>query len=116
MIKSISSTGRYLQVQGGNSGSNYINGYSGAQGVGNLRFNTANQNMEIWDGSNWIVMATGHVMVGLDAEAVELLDWARAKRQQEERITKLAQQHPGIQDLQQKLEIMIALVNQDSVA
>ena len=115
MIKSISSTGRYLQVQGGNSGSNYINGYSGAQGVGNLRFNTANQNMEIWDGSNWIVMATSHATVGLDAEAVELLDWVRAKRQQEQRIEQLAQQHPGIQDLQQKLEVMIALVNQESL-
>jgi len=115
MIKSISSTGRYLQVQGGNSGSNYINGYSGAQGVGNLRFNTANQNMEIWDGSNWIVMATSHATVGLDAEAVELLDWARAKLLQEQRIERLAKKHPGIQDLQQKLEVMIALVNQESL-
>ena len=115
MIKSISSTGRYLHASG-SAGSNYINHYGGAQGVGNLRFNTANQNMEIWDGSNWIVMATSHATVGLDAEAVELLDWARAKRAQEQRIKQLAQQHPGIQDLQQKLEVMIALVNQDSVA
>jgi hypothetical protein len=114
MIKSISSTGRYLNATG-SAGSNYINHYSGAQGVGNLRFNTANQNMEIWDGSNWIVMATSHATVGLDAEAVELLDWAKTKRAQEQRIKQLAQQHPGIQDLQQKLEVMIALVNQESL-
>jgi hypothetical protein len=114
MIKSISSTGRYLNATG-NAGSNYINHYSGAQGVGNMRFNTGTQNIEIWDGSNWIVMATSHATVGLDSEAVELLDWARAKRHKEERIKELAQQHPGIQDLQQKLEVMIALVNQESL-
>ena len=94
MIKSISSTGRYFHTSGG-GGTNYINNYSGAQGLGNMRFNAT---------------------VGLDAEAIELLDWAKAKKQEEHRLKALAKQHPGIQDLQQKLEIMVALVNQDSVA
>ena len=115
MIKSISSTGRYFHTSGG-GGTNYINNYSGAQGLGNMRFNTASQQIEIYDGSSWIQLATGHATVGLDAEAIELLDWAKAKKQEEHRLKALAKQHPGIQDLQQKLEIMVALVNQDSVA
>ena len=112
MIKSISSTGRYLRVSGGEGGT-YINNFSGAQGVGNIRFNTVNQRIEIWDGNNWKELAMSFATVGLDPEAVELLDWARDKRQQDERLKKLAKQHPGIQDLQQKLDIMIALVDQD---
>jgi hypothetical protein len=112
MIKTIGSTGRYLHAHSG-GGTNYVNNYNGAQGVGNLRFNTASQSMEIWDGTVWIQMVTSHAMVGLDADAIELLDWAKAKRQEELRIKELAKQHPGIQDLQQKLDIMIALVNQD---
>lgn len=115
MIKSINSNSRYLGISGGEGG-NYINHFSGAQGVGNMRFNTVNQRIEIWDGTSWIELATSFATVGLDPEAVELLDWARDKRQEELRIKKLAKQHPGIQDLQQKLEIMVALVSQDSVA
>ena len=80
MIKSISSTGRYFHTSGG-GGTNYINNYSGAQGLGNMRFNTASQQIEIYDGSSWIQLATGHATVGLDAEAIELLDWAKAKKQ-----------------------------------
>lgn len=115
MIKSISPNSRYLLVTG-NAGSNYVNNYGGAQGVGNMRFNTATQNIEIYDGNNWTQLAIAHATVGLDQEAVELLDWAREKRRQEQRLAELAQQHPGIQDLQQKLDIMVALVSQDSVA
>ena len=115
MIKSISSTGRYFHTSGG-GGTNYVNNYSGAQGLGNMRFNTASQHIEIYDGSAWIQMVTSHATVGLDAEAIEILDWAKAKRREEQHLKELAQRHPGILDLQQKLEIMVALVNQDSVA
>ena len=112
MIKSINSNSRYLGISGGEGG-NYINHFSGAQGVGNMRFNTVDQRIEIWDGNIWKELDMQYVSVGLDQEAVELLDWARDKRQQDERLKKLAKQHPGIQDLQQKLDIMIALVDQD---
>ena len=112
MIKSINSNSRYLGISGGEGG-NYINHFSGAQGVGNMRFNTVDQRIEIWDGNIWKELDMQYVSVGLDQEAVELLDWARDKRQQDLRIKKLAKQHPGIQDLQQKLGIMIALVDQD---
>jgi hypothetical protein len=114
MIKSINSNSRYLGISGGEGG-NYVNHFSGAQGVGNMRFNTVDQRIEIWDGTSWIQLATGHATVGLDAEAIELLDWAKAKRQEEQRLKSLAKQHPGIQDLQQKLDIMVALVNQESL-
>jgi hypothetical protein len=112
MIKNITPAGRYIRVSGNHPGT-YINNYSGAQGIGNMRFNTAEQRIEIWDGNSWRELDMQHVTVGLDPEAVELLDWAKAKYSEESRIKELAQQHPGIQDLQQKLDIMIALVNQD---
>ena len=112
MIKSITSLSRYIHVSKNHPGT-YINHYTGAQGIGNMRFNTADQRIEIWDGNIWKELDMQYVSVGLDQEAVELLDWARDKRQQDERLKKLAKQHPGIQDLQQKLDIMIALVDQD---
>ena len=74
MIKYITKTGRYIDVGGGLSANNYINSYSGAQGVGNLRFNTSNQTMEVYDGNIWTALAMGSASIGLNLEAEELLE------------------------------------------
>ncbi len=68
MIKGITQ-GKYITVTGGQPGSNYVNNYSGAQGVGNMRFNTSTQNIEIWDGSNWVTFNTSYATVGLSPDA-----------------------------------------------
>jgi hypothetical protein len=82
MIKNITASGRYVQVTGGNA-STYINGNHGAQGVGNMRYNTSNQCMEVYDGNTWIMINLDHASVGLNVEAEALLDWARKKRDEE---------------------------------
>lgn len=82
MIKSITPSGRYITVSGSNA-STYVNGYSGAQGVGNMRFNTSTQNMEVFDGNSWITLSMDYTSVGLNHEAESLLDWARKKRDEE---------------------------------
>jgi hypothetical protein len=82
MIKNITPIGRYITVSGGNS-STYVNGYSGAQGVGNMRFNTSTQNMEVFDGNSWVTLNMDYASVGLNGEAESLLDWARKKRDEE---------------------------------
>ena len=82
MLKDITASGRYVQVSGG-GGSTYVNGYSGLQGVGNMRYNTSNQNMEVFDGNNWVQLSMGYSSVGLTGEAESLLDWAREKRNEE---------------------------------
>jgi hypothetical protein len=82
MIKNIAPIGRYITVSGGNA-STYVNGYSGAQGVGNMRFNTSTQNMEVFDGNSWMTLNMDYASVGLNGEAESLLDWARKKRDEE---------------------------------
>jgi len=98
MIKNISSSGKYINVIG-ESVANYINNYSGAQGVGNIRFNTTNQTMEVYDGMAWITLQMGHVNVGLNAEAESLLDWAKKKRDEELELATLAETNTTIRDL-----------------
>ncbi len=82
MISNVFPTGRYVQVSGGTA-STYVNGYSGAQGIGNMRYNTSSQRMEVFDGSGWVQLNMGSVSVGLNGEAESLLDWARERRNQE---------------------------------
>lgn len=96
MIKGINSSGRYLTVTGGGVCPNYINNYSGAQGVGNIRFNTTNQNTEVFDGNNWQTLSSSYATVQLSSEAEELLDWARKQRDREKELSVLAKTHPAI--------------------
>ena len=96
MIKGIDIGGRYITVSGGTPGSNYINNYSGAQGIGNMRFNTTNQNIEIWNGNTWITMQSSYATVQLDVEAISLLDWAKEKRAEEWKIKELIKTNPAV--------------------
>lgn len=98
MIKNITATGKYIQVNGG-AGSTHINNYGNAQGVGNVRYNTINQNFEIYDGNNWVTFNAGYSQVGLTGEAESLLDWVRVKRLEEEYLNKEAETYPVLKDL-----------------
>jgi hypothetical protein len=103
MIKNITPIGRYITVSGGNS-STYVNGYSGAQGVGNMRFNTSTQNMEVFDGNSWVTLNMDYASVGLNGEAESLLDWARKKRDEELAWQNLAQTSEAVKIALDNLE------------
>ena len=118
MIKAIHSNGRYMQVIGG-SASTYVNGNPGAQGVGNLRFNTSGQRLEVYDGSSWQELNMPHASVGLNAEAEQAIDWVRRQMEQEHRLEALAKQHPAVADAleavkqaQEQVRIIAALVQE----
>jgi hypothetical protein len=95
MIKNIHASGRYMTITGGNA-STYVNGYSGALGIGNVRYNTNNQTMEVFDGNNWTTIAMDHATVGLNGEAESLLDWARQKRDEELTWESLAKENQAV--------------------
>ena len=103
MIKNITASGRYVQVSGGGSGT-YVNGYSGLQGVGNMRYNTTNQCMEVFDGNSWVTIAMDYATVGLNSEAESLLDWARKKRDEELMWQSLANENKAVKIALDNLE------------
>lgn len=96
MIKGITA-GRYINIQNGQPASNYVNNYSGGQGVGNVRFNTTTQNMEVFDGNNWMQLAMNYAQVELNGEAQMLLDWARQERNRQAQRQSLIQNNPALQ-------------------
>lgn len=95
MIKGITANSSWITVQNGNT-SNYVNGYSGAQGVGNLRFNTTNQNIEVWDGNMWQQLNMSHATVDLSPEAQALLAWAREQRDRQLHRERLIKDNPAL--------------------
>ena len=119
MIKHVVGYGKYMNVVGGTP-SNYVNNYTGAQGLGNMRFNTVNQGIEVYDGNSWMHLQMGHVNVGLNAEAESLLDWARTKRNEELELEALAETNATIKDLlntikqkQEQISIVRTLIKKE---
>lgn len=96
MIKGINSSGRYINVQGGHGSSTYVNSFSGAQGVGNVRYNTSSQNMEVFDGNNWQMIIMNHATVELTPDAEALLEWARLERTKQRVMEDRIQKNPAL--------------------
>ena len=99
MIKTVNGAGRYVMVQGGFPSTTYINTSSGYMNVGDVRFNTNIQMLEVYDGNRWIEMNTSHASVGLTPDAEMALDWATKKRNEEMALEAKAKDNPAIADL-----------------
>ena len=96
MIRSITHSGKYVQVSGGMHTNPYIS--PGASGAGMMRWNPNMNTIEINDGNSWQTLSTAIPSIGLTSEAESLLDWARVRRDEEYRIAALAAQHPIVAD------------------
>jgi hypothetical protein len=75
-----------------------MNNYSGAQGLGNIRFNTTLQGLEVYDGSLWQPIQMDTVNLSLTSDAVDAIAWADQKRHEELRMQTLAEKHPAVAD------------------
>jgi hypothetical protein len=97
MIKNVYGSGRYLTAYSNNA-SNYMNNFGGAQGLGDLRFNTVHQCLEVYNGSMWHPLSMSDVSVSLTQDAVDAIDWADQKRKEEHDIRVLAEKYPAVAD------------------
>ena len=120
MIKSIQTNSPFLTVSGGNPGSTYIGNYGNAPGIGNMRYNPNSQNIEVFDGTNWVIIQSNHAYISLDAQAVSLLEWARKKRDEEYEMERLAESSPVIKDLinqvkekQEQIKVVQTLIKEE---
>lgn len=99
MIKTVNGTGRYVMVQGGFPATTYINTSSGFMNVGDVRFNTNMQRLEVYDGNMWVELNTSHASVGLTPDAELAIDWAKQKLNEELALERKAKDNPAIADL-----------------
>lgn len=106
--------GRGIVCSGGGASSPYINMSNPSAGM--VRYN--GNNLEVYDGSSWLTMTSSYYDISLDVDTIELLEWARSKRDEELRLKQLAEKHPAMQDAidalnqaKEKVQIVAALVN-----
>ena len=72
----------------------YIQNYG--QLSGQVKYNTATQNLEVYDGVNWSPINQAYATIDLTDETKNILEWAMKKMQDEAILTSLAAKHPAI--------------------
>jgi hypothetical protein len=65
-------------VSAGNTSLPYVNQNNANPMQGMIR--VWGNDMQVFDGNNWMTMSTSYATVSLDAETQELLQWARTQR------------------------------------
>ena len=80
MIKGLQSiTG--ITVSGGNTALPYVGPNSNNPMTGMIRINGTE--MEVFNGSGWQMLSTSYATVGLDQDVLDIVQWARKKRDEE---------------------------------
>ena len=99
MIKTVNGMGRYMMVNGGMPATTYMNPSSGYMSVGDVRYNSMMQRLEVYDGQMWLELNTSHASIGLTPDAEMAIDWATRKRNEELALEQKAKNNPTIADL-----------------
>ena len=94
MIRNITG-GPGVIVNGGNNVSQYINQNINNPMQGMIRLNGSD--FQVFDGSNWLMLTTGHPSVGLDDETLDLLQWARETKNREFSRESRVRSNPALQ-------------------
>jgi len=70
-----------ITVSGGNTALPYVGPNTSNPMTGMLRIHGTE--MEVFNGSNWQMLSTSYATVGLDQDVLDLVQWARKKREEE---------------------------------
>ena len=109
MIKNINSTSQFLAVTG--TSSPYVG--NNGNGAGMVRFNNSSQSLEAFDGNIWMTIANNYASVEMSAYGNTIMQWAAKKMEEEKKILALAEQYPAVKDAKEKLDLIMALVQQE---
>ena len=117
MIKQISSLDPFIQVDGGMPAVPYINTYNissdTASFIGQVRWNSTNSCIEIFNGSSWSPYPSNHVSLKLTERATSAIAWAEMKMFEEQQLKERMEKHPGLRDAYEKFKIMDILCSED---
>jgi len=113
MIRNITA-GYGIHIAGNTYNTPYIDATRSSAGM--VRY--LNNNLEIYDGSNWMTIQSSHPQVELSEEVQSILAWARGRMAEEARVKELANKHPTVADAleavkqaEEQVKIVAALVD-----
>lgn len=100
--------GEYLNVTSSHGAMPYINMSNTSPMMGALAYDASSQHLKVYDGASWLTIGGGSATVNLSADAINILNWARAKMSEEAELNALCAQNPTIKDLVDQMNTDIA--------
>jgi hypothetical protein len=91
-----------ITVSGGNTALPYVGPNTSNPMTGMMRINGTE--IEVFNGSSWLQLSTSYATVGLDQDVLDLVQWARKKRDQEEKWYQLASNNEAVRIALEQLE------------
>ena len=101
MIKGLMGT-TGISVGGGNTALPYVGPNANNPMTGMLRINGTE--MEVFNGSSWQMLSTSYATVGLDQDVLDLVQWARKRRDEESKWYALASSNEAVRIALEQLE------------
>jgi hypothetical protein len=91
-----------VTVSAGNTALPYVGPNISNPMTGMLRINGTE--MEVFNGSSWLMLSTSYATVGLDQDVLDIVHWARKKRDEENAWYKLATTNEAVRIALEQLE------------
>ena len=91
-----------VSVGGGNTALPYVGPNSNNPMTGMLRINGTE--MEVFNGSSWQMLSTSYATVGLDQDVLDIVQWARKRRDEESKWYALASSNEAVRIALEQLE------------
>ena len=91
-----------ITVSGGNTALPYVGPNANNPMTGMIRIH--NTEMEVFNGSSWQMISTSYATVGLDQDVLDIVQWARKKRDEENEWYKLASSNEAVRIALEQLE------------
>ena len=91
-----------VTVNGGTTSFPYfsMNSYSDTSVItGTVRYNGNTYNFEVFDGFKWLTLPSNNTTIELDQPTKEVIEWAKAKRAEEQYLENESEKNPAIKDL-----------------
>ena len=100
MIKGIAN-GLGVKVSGGDTSVPYVSMNKETPMQGMIR--VWGSDMQVFDGSIWKVLPSSYATVTLDSYALDILDWAKKKKVEEELLITMPSDHPAVKAAKENL-------------
>jgi hypothetical protein len=88
----------------------YIN--NGGQSAGEMRYNTSNQLVEVYNGNIWQNISE-HITINLTPDAEEAIQWATIKMQEESALKAKLEKYPTLKSAYEQFKMIEVLVYEE---
>ena len=100
--------GDYLVVTSHKGATPYINMNTNTPMTGALAYDSSTQQLKTYDGHTWMTIGGGSATVNLSPEAINIINWAKAKMNEEAELKALCDSNPTIKDLVDQMNNSVA--------